>query len=770
MMHDHGRPESPSVGAADSRRSGTVGADDAELLAEEQKHPAEHTKTDHGEEHGGAPAETFVVGARTVSWALAGLLAGGALGLLLGVSLGRGELNVAGLAPLVAGGPGVPGFIFASFFGSLFGLLGALLGTAAEARAASREEQPSGEHERMGHGKPPFIQRLPIYGAVTLALFMAITLAVIAARATGSGTPSDQSNRVTWNQKNTTRVGGASDAETARHVLQIAYPATRPENRPGIVVTLADDWRAALAATSLVARPINAALILRGTAGTDAGTEQELERLRPTSGMQVAEASRGETIAGTDPAAIAAEVDERRARATGHPTPQVLIVAADADYRWALPAGAYAARTGTAILFVTKDGVPSATAAALGKRNGQARVYVLGPSEVVPAGVFEQLRPFGSVMRIEGSDPFTNAVRFAEFHDPASGFGWGPGEHGARRHSSVNTILVSSERWQDGVLAAHLARAGKSGALLLTERDRLPAVVDSYLWRQRPVFAETPAEGPFNHVWVVGSFERIAYGTQAWADYSQEITQYMTLGDSAVSGYEALAIGWLMLSIASAIWIVFHSLKRLPEVMPMMKAAWAIFGLILGPLAVWLYVKSYHRRAKMEMAGMVMWHRPLWAQTVSATVMMFAFDMMLMMLAVFAIAYVGFPIIRTEGPLSWLGSSMFLMMVLMYVVALVVMMLVFHTPMTMHERNIPSYRRAFLVGLPIMMATMTVESLGMMPTMWWQQMVYLPAMQMPTEDDITMWATLLVSAFVGFLVVLPFNYWMVRRGAKMGTM
>ena len=32
---------------------------------------------------------------------------------------------------------------------------------------------------------------------------------------------------------------------------------------------------------------------------------------------------------------------------------------------------------------------------------------------------------------------------------------------------------------------------------------------------------------------------------------------------------------------------------------------------------------------------MVMWKRPVWLQTVSATVMMFAFEMMLMCLAVF---------------------------------------------------------------------------------------------------------------------------------------
>lgn len=42
---------------------------------------------------------------------------------------------------------------------------------------------------------------------------------------------------------------------------------------------------------------------------------------------------------------------------------------------------------------------------------------------------------------------------------------------------------------------------------------------------------------------------------------------------------------------------------------------------------------------------------------------------------------------------------------------------------------------------PVMIATMTVESIAMMPTMWWAQMSFLPGMQMPTDDDVTMWAT-----------------------------
>ena len=746
-----------------------------------------------------------ILGENTIWWTLAGLLIGGAIGLLIGVAFGYGRLNIAGLAPLATGGVGVAGFVFASFFGSLLGLAGALLGTASDARKAQNGH--TADHKGMTHGKPSLVERLPIYGSFALVFSMVLTLYVIASRAIGSGAPSDQSNRVTWNQKNAARVGGATDSETATHVLQTAFPATRAENRPGTIVTVGDDWRIALAATVLISRPTNAALIVSGPAGVDAEASREIERMRgsvatpspspvqstspsttqqampspspqpsstPPLSLSIGGGSpsvpNGEAISSADPALVAAAIDERHARDQSNSTWNVIIVAADADYRWAVPAGAYAARTGTSILYVTKDGVPAATAAALQRRGKQVRVFVLGPAAAVPARMFDQLKQFGAVTRIEGSDYYANAVRFAEFRDEAADFGWGHSGRGSRQWATTNTILVNSERWQDGVLAAHLARTGKAGPLLFTQRNRLPAVVDNHLWRQRPVFAGTPAEGPFNHIWVVGSFDRIAYGTQAWADYSQEIEQYMTLSDSAVSGYEALGIGWLALSIACAGWILFHSIKRLPDVMPMMKAAWAIFSLMLGPLAVWLYIASYHRREKSKHEGMVMWERPLWLQTVSATVMMFAFDMMLMCLAVFFVAYFGFPIIRFNGSLYWLGSSMFLMMVLMFVIALIVMMLVFHTPMTMHEQKIKSYGKAFIVGLPIMVATMSVESLGMMPTMWWQQMIFLPAMQMPTNDDFTMWTTLLFSVCIGFLVVLPFNYWMVKRGKKMGMM
>ena len=611
------------------------------------------------------------------------------------------------------------------------------------------------EHDQHGqHGMTGWVMQLPQYGAVILVLFMAFTLYVIASRAIGVGPPSDQANRVHWNLKNATRVGGGTDAETGAAALAIAYPSTRAENSPALTVRAPNDWRNALAATPLIARPSNAVVLVDG-ASADSPSATASDKGPPVTG---------------DAPTVAAGVDTWLAARNGMAS-QVIIVAADGDAHWALPAAPYASRTGTPILYVTRRTVPAQTADALTRRRRRATMFLLGPASVIPDSVADILRRYGRVVRIAGGTPELNAIRFAEFRDNATGFGWGRTGRGQTRWTPATTMLVSPARWQDAIAAAHLARTGKSGPLLFTGSGRLPAVVDAFLWRQRPTFANTPAEGPFNHVWVVGSFDRIPYMAEAWADYSQEIEQYMTLGDSALSGFEALALAWVFFAVATSIWILVHSGRRIPEMMPMMRTAWALFALLLGPIALWLYASSYNRREKMANDdGMVTWHRPPWAQAVSATVMMFAFDMMLMVLAVFLLAYAGFPIIRSDAPFYIFGSAMFLMMVLMYVVALIVMMLVFHTPMTMHERRIKSFSKAFATGFPLMLATMTVESLGMMPTMWWAQMSFLPGMQMPTTDDFTMWATLLMATVVGLLVVLPFNYRMVRSGRKMGSM
>jgi hypothetical protein len=697
------------------------------------------------ERAGGLP----VVGRATIALGTGGLALGAAIGVVLGAALYAGRLSISGLAPLVAGGRGVPVVILGTLLGALFGLAGGIFGVHRDARVllAGREE-PHSETAHRGA-----VRHLPLIGLMLLVLGMVLTLAIISSHAVGGGQVSRQDNRIVWNLKNTIRIGAETDTDTQLAALSAAYPATRVENRPKLVLDAPDgDWRLALAATPLIARPHDAMIVV--------GPLHDPTLARATMGVP------HETLAG-DPVRLAAQIDARigaamRSRA-------VMVVAADAAAAWAMPAAAYAARTGTSILFVNGGVASPVTREALARRQGWAAMYLLGPRRAFPHELVRSLEQYGRVHRVGGADPALAAVAFAELRDDDAAFGWGHDGRGAQRRASVTTILVDPDRWQDAVAAAHLARRGRSGPILFTGADRLPGVVDVHLWRERPVFLGTPAEGPFNSVWVVGSFDRIGYGVQAWADYSQEIEQYMTRGPSAVSGFEALAIAWLILCFASAIWVAVHARRILTGVMPEMKLAWTSLALLLGPLALVLYVRSYHRRERHERDGMVMWHRPPVSQAVSATAMMFGFDMLAMVLAVFALGYLGYPIWRFDGPLFWVGTSMFLMMVGMYFVALVVVMLLFHGPMTAQERKV-SYARALLIGLPMMAMTMLVESIGMMPAMWWQQMSFLPGMQMPAADDLTMWATLLISVLAGFLVVLPFNYLMVKHGRKSGSM
>ncbi len=79
-----------------------------------------------------------------------------------------------------------------------------------------------------------------------------------------------------------------------------------------------------------------------------------------------------------DPAEIAGAVDELRAKLTGR-EPEAILVVGSGHPAFAMPAAAWAARSGDPVLFVEKDSVPAATTEAL-KRHSGTPVYVLGPA------------------------------------------------------------------------------------------------------------------------------------------------------------------------------------------------------------------------------------------------------------------------------------------------------------------------------------------------------------------------------------------------------
>ena len=113
----------------------------------------------------------------------------------------------------------MPAFVCGVCLAAILGLVAALATIGAhEVRAAGAQ----------GHHAPQIARILPIVGFAAAVILMLYTLYVIASRAMGSGSFSDQSNRIVWHQKNTIRVGDSDDANSAPLAQQIAFATSAP--------------------------------------------------------------------------------------------------------------------------------------------------------------------------------------------------------------------------------------------------------------------------------------------------------------------------------------------------------------------------------------------------------------------------------------------------------------------------------------------------------------------------------------------------------------
>src|SRR3954470_12325318 len=281
-----------------------------------------------------------------------------------------------------------------------------------------------------------------------LALGCALALAAAGCGKDSGGTPNQPVIGVQGNKpeaaqnlgfpqfatKNTTRIGGADPVADAAAVARAGSPAPTPVPRPDAVALVPQDWPTATAAAALMAPPVRAPLLFSDGADLPAGSEAALQALGPRGSQAVGNAQvvrvgnvarpkglRSTDLTGRDPFALAAAVDRLVSAARGATSDAVVVASADAP-EFGIPAAAWAAKSGDPVLFVKKDSVPDATAAAL-RRHEQPKIYVLGPSSAVGEPAMKALRRLGKVKRIEGPDPVRNAIAFARFVDGT--FGWG---------------------------------------------------------------------------------------------------------------------------------------------------------------------------------------------------------------------------------------------------------------------------------------------------------------------------------------------------------
>ncbi|HEY2335049.1 MAG TPA: cell wall-binding repeat-containing protein [Solirubrobacterales bacterium] len=322
---------------------------------------------------------------------------------------------------------------------------------------------------------------------------------------------------------NTTRVGGSDPATTAAGVALAVFPSTTPAQRPAAVALVDEaDWQGAIAASVLMSAPLRVPLLVSSGDGFPDPTSQALEVLDPqgssdSGGAQafaVGSAPAPEGLKttqvkgkGAEPATLAAAVAALRDKLFGSP-PQHIVLASEDESAFAMPAAAWAARSGDPVLFTGAKKLPAATLTAL-KRHPKVPVYVLGPSSAISTGVLREVAKVDKqVRRVSGKSPVENAIALARH--ASGGFGWNVNDPG---HGFV---VARSDSPLDAAVAAPLSASGTWGPLLLTENaDTLPKALREYLLDVKPGYTTDPTRAFYNHVWVIGDQEAIDVNQQA---------------------------------------------------------------------------------------------------------------------------------------------------------------------------------------------------------------------------------------------------------------
>jgi hypothetical protein len=336
--------------------------------------------------------------------------------------------------------------------------------------------------------------------------------------------------------RNTLRVGGGDAASDAAGVASAVFPATSPDSKPTAVVLVdQNSWQDALSASVLAGSPIGAPILLADGGDLPAVSKDTLENLQPKGsdlskdaqviriGQDTArpEGFKTAVIEGADPYERAAAIDRFYSAARGKPSGNVVVVSGEKP-EWAMPAAAWGARKGDAILPVKRDSVPAPVARAL-RQHSKPNIYMLGPKSVIGSKAERELAKLGNVRRIEGVTPVQNAIAFARYQ--RGGFGWGVVVPG------YNFSVASVKRPGDSAAAASLATRGVFAPLLLTDNaEALPKPLETYLLSVQPGFEGDPAQAVYNRVWVLGDDKTISVKAQGRLD---EITELVPVQANA---------------------------------------------------------------------------------------------------------------------------------------------------------------------------------------------------------------------------------------------
>jgi putative cell wall binding repeat protein len=323
---------------------------------------------------------------------------------------------------------------------------------------------------------------------------------------------------------NTTRVAGADPIANAAAVALAVYPSAGGVPGPAAVALVdAADWPGGIAAASLMADPIGAPILLTEGGEIPELTADAIDALAPSGApetddrqaFRIGAAGKAEGLStldveGENAAEVAAEIARLRVRLDGGDPQHVLVVSSD-EPAFAMPAAAWAARSGDPVLFVGRNSAPSATLEALRAYEG-APVYVLGPESAVSEEAMDQIRKVApDAQRVGADEPVANAIAFARYADGA--FGWNINDPGH------GLVLAHADRHLDAAAASPLSASGSWGPLLISDdATGVPAQLRGYLLDLKPGYEDDPTRAVYNHAWLIGDTSALDVSFQAQVD------------------------------------------------------------------------------------------------------------------------------------------------------------------------------------------------------------------------------------------------------------
>jgi len=342
--------------------------------------------------------------------------------------------------------------------------------------------------------------------------------------------------------RNTTRISGPDPtADAAAAALATHPPAPGGKPLQAAILVPDDDWQAGIAASVLSGPPLRIPVLISARGSVPDPTSQALSQLDPqgggpsgktavysAGGAAVPSGFESDGLHGDSPAEIANSIDQLRQQLLKR-EPDHIVVLGSEQPGYAMPAAAWAARSGDPVLFSGRNQVPAATLAAL-RRHAASAVYVIGPESLISKQALSQIaRVSATVQRVGVTGVVQNALFFARYTDGT--FGWNINDPG---HGME---LANSARPLDAAAAASLASSGKWGPLLITDKaDVLPPELRAFLLDIKPGYATDPTRAVYNHVWLMGDATAIGGEVQAAVDQLAELAPVGGAAGGAATG------------------------------------------------------------------------------------------------------------------------------------------------------------------------------------------------------------------------------------------